>query len=232
MLSNKNILGPKDGKLILSPSQDIILGMYYLTKVKENGLGSRRMFGNYTEVENFLITKQTHIHSVVAMPLSSFGKKFSAEMKDGYKYVVTTVGRILMNRILPELFPYMNSVTPAALKGESTDFLVKDVKKLDETFAKFEQEIKPLKKADVNRIIEVVFENQPEDIANVLDEIKALGFKYSMISGASMAMSDIVDIQDRDAIIESGARQVDFLKGKTTEGILTDDQRYKEVISV
>ncbi len=232
MLSNKNILGPKDGKLILSPSQDIILGMYFLTKTKENGLGSRRIFGSYDELNNFLIINQTHIHSVVAMPLKVFGNKFKAEIANGYKYVITTVGRLLINKILPEDFVYVNSVDTKTLAGEERTFLVKDINSIEEKFKKAETEFKPIKKGGVSKLIETVFERNKDKIANVLDEIKALGFKYSMVSGASMGMSDIVDINEREEIIASGDRKVDFLREKKEEGIITDDQRYQEVLKV
>ncbi len=231
MLSNKNILGPKDGKLILSPSQDIILGMYFLTKSKENGKGSRRIFGSYDELNNFLITKQTHIHSVVAMPLKVLNKKFNKEIKEGYKYIVTTVGRLLINNILPEEFIFVNEVNEKTLKGEN-NLLVKDVKNIESKFKLAEEQLKPFKKGHVAKLIETVFERNKDEIANVLDEIKSLGFKYSMMSGASMGMSDIVDIDERESIIDSGDRKVDFLKEKKEEGIITDDQRYQEVLKV
>lgn len=231
MLSNKNILGPKDGKLILSPSQDIILGMYYLTKVKADNLGSRIIISNFNELNNFLITKKVHIHSVIAMPLRAFGKKFAKEIRDGKKYIVSSVGRLLLNNVLPETFVFTNLVNAKTLAGEN-EWVVGDATTLEKVFAKAEAEFKPFKKGDINKLIETVFELMPEDIANVLDDIKSLGFHYSMISGASMAMSDIVDIDSREDIISSGDRKVEFLWDKKDEGLITDDQRYQEVLKV
>ena len=232
MLSNKNILGPKDGKLILSPSQDIILGMYYLTKVQANNKGSRRVFANYYELNNFLITNNTHIHSVVAMPLSAFKEKFTQEIKEGYKYVVSTVGRLLVNKELPATFPFINEVNTSSLKENNTNFLAKGAALLDRIFTKAETELLPFKKSDVSKLIETVFERNKEAIADVLDAIKSLGFHYSMISGASMAITDIVDINDRETVIAEGDKKIAFLQQKTNEGIITDDQRYQEVLKV
>ncbi len=232
MLSNKNILGPKDGKLILSPSQDIILGMYYLTKVQADNKGSRRIFANYDELNNFLITNNTHIHSVAAMPLSVFGEKFANEIKDGYKYVVSTVGRFLVNKELPESFPFINEVNSSSLKENDVNYLAKGASLLEGIFTKAETELSPFKKGDVSKLIETVFERNKEAIADVLDAVKSLGFHYSMISGASMAITDIVDINDRETVISEGDKKVAFLQQKTDEGIITDDQRYQEVLKV
>lgn len=232
MLSNKNILGPKDGKLILSPSQDIILGMYYLTKIKKDKKGSRKVLSNMDELRNFLITDNIHIHSVVAMSLKSFGRKFSKEIKEGNKYVVSTVGRLLLNDILPEKFAFINFLDTNSLKENNMEWITSEAENLNKMFDKAIETFKPFKKSDINKLIETVFEKFPDNISYVLDEIKSLGFKYSMISGASMAMSDIVDISTREEIISSGDRQVEFLWDKKKEGIITDDQRYQEVIKV
>lgn len=232
MLSNKNILGPKDGKLILSPSQDIILGMYFLTKVDNEKVGSKRIIKDYNELNNFLITENTHIHSTVAMPLKAFGKKFNKEIKNGYKYIVSTVGRLLINNVLPNEFPFINEVNLESLKTTNSEWLVSSSSDLQTVFNFAEQNIKPFKKGDVNKLIETVFEKYPESIADVLDEIKSLGFKYSMLSGASMAISDIVDIDTREEIISKGDKVVESLWNKKEEGLITDDQRYQEVLKV
>ncbi len=232
MLSNKNILGPKDGQLILAPSQDIILGMYYLTKTREGNLGSNRIFGTLEEMKNFLITKNTHIHSVVAMPLKVFGDKFEKEISEGGKYIVSSVGRLMINEILPADFPFINFVDSTALKGDASEWIVDSADKLEATFALANEKFTPFKKGDIQKLIETVFQRNKESIANVLDSIKELGFKYSMISGASMAVSDIIDIDTREEIISRGDEKVAKLWELKDKGLLTDDQRYQEVLKV
>ncbi len=232
MLSNKNILGPKDGQLILAPSQDIILGMYYLTKTKSGNVGSRRIFADFNELNNFITTKQTHIHSIVAMPLKVFGAKFEKEIAEGNKYIVSSVGRLMINEILPENFPFINFVNAKSLKHDASDWVVASADKLEATFDKAEAEFKPFKKGDIQKLIETVFERNKANIADVLDSIKSLGFTYSMVSGASMAVSDIIDIDTREAIISKGDEQVEKLWALKDKGLLTDDQRYQEVLKV
>lgn len=231
MLSSKNILGPKDGKLILSPSQDIILGMYYLTKIKKNNPGSRRIILDYDELSNSLFLKQIHIHSVVAMPITAFEKKFDSEIRKK-KYLVSTVGRLLLNQVLPNDFPYVNEVDFKSLQKTNQSWLVDSAEKLIEIFEKAENELKPFRKNDISRLIEMVFKINPELISNVLDSVKKLGFKYSMISGASMALSDIIDITSRDEIISKGEKKVEFLWEMKNDGLISDDQRYQEVLQV
>ncbi len=232
MLSNKNILGPKDGKLILSPSQDIILGMYYLTKTKAGNVGSRRIFANFDELNNFLFTNQTHIHSIVAMPVSVFGTKFEKQIEEGAKYIVSSVGRLLVNEILPEEFVFVNTVDHDTLKGNNSQWIANSADELLKIFDKAEEEFAPFKKGDISKLIETVFERNKDSIADVLDEVKSLGFKYSMISGASMAVSDIIDIETREEIISKGDEHVGKLWAMKNEGLITDDQRYQEVLKV
>ncbi|BDU67815.1 MAG: DNA-directed RNA polymerase subunit beta' [Candidatus Tyloplasma litorale] len=232
MLSSKNILGPKDGKLILSPSQDIILGMYYLTKVRKNNIGSRRIFANFDELNNFIFTKHTHIHSIVAMPLKAFGTKFEKEMNNSQKYLVSSVGRLLLNQVLPEVFPYINIVKLESFKENDSKWITSSAAKLNNLFDEAEKTFKPFKKGDIAKIIEMVFEKNKEYISDVLDSIKSLGFKYSMISGASMSISDIIDIDTREEIISKGDKKVEYLWDMKNNGLMSDDERYQEVLKV
>lgn len=233
MLSDKNILGPKDGQLILAPSQDIILGMYFLTKVYDGKIGSDRIFADYNEMNNFLTDKQTHIHSIVAMPLKAFGDRFSKEISEGKKYVVSSVGRLMINKFLPHNFPFVNEVSTASLReGGHDQWMASSASELQDIFALAKSKFEPFKKGNIQKLIETVFERNKEDISNVLDEIKGLGFKYSMISGASMAVSDIIDIDNREEIISKGDAEVEKLHALKDKGLLTDDQRYSEVIKV
>ena len=232
MLSSTNVLGPKDGKLILSPSQDIVLGIYYLTKINQETI--LKVFGSFDELDNAINMKTTHIHDIVAVPMKIFGTKFKKEMKDGYKFILSTVGRILINKELPEEYIFVNEVTDSSLKSVPVDYMAK-AGELDSKFkaiALAKVEYGPFKKGNISKLIETVFEQFPEEISRVLDAVKNLGFKYSMISGASMAMSDIVEIEKKDEIIAEADKLVSQLQEKTDEGLLTDDQRYEAVLKV
>ncbi len=232
MISRKNILGPKDGKLILSPSQDIILGVYYLTKVSSWEIDNLIIVNNFEDMMKKIDFNHLHVHSKVMIPLKLFENKFRFEIEDGYKYLVTTVGRIILNMKLPESFPYINEVNTNAFKAIDSRFLIKGLdSNLNEKIKELDS-LKPFKKSSVSSLIEEVFEKNPDEISNVLDNIKELGFKYSMLSGVSIGWKDIIDVDGREDIIKKGDEEVVELKDKEEEGFITDDERYKEVLKV
>ncbi len=232
MLSSKNILGLKDGKLILSPSQDIILGMYYLTKVNNEENERPKVFGKINDIVNLLVLKELHIHSIVSIPLKVLPQKFEKEIEQGYKYFTTTVGRILINNILPDNFVYVNEVNGDAFKELNKKYLSATIEEVQNKVKELKSEFTPWKKSNVSSLIENVFKFNSEEIANVLDSIKELGFKYSMISGASMGWKDIIDIKEKDEILREGDKKVAKLQEDTDEGFITDDQRYTQVLKV
>jgi len=232
MMSNTNILGPKDGRLILSPSQDMVLGTYFLTKLKLGSKGERRIYKDWTDIENNLKFHNLEERAMIAVPLAMYAEKFDAEIKAGYKYLITTVGRIIINNKMPKTFPYLNEVNEKAFKVLDSKYLVKSIEDLEGKFKELEDSFEPFKKGNIHRIIEVVFERYPEDIAQVLDDLKDLGFWYSMISGTSMAINDIMEIDRREEILQSGEEKVKELKNLYLDGMLTDDQRYQQVLKV
>ncbi|NOQ50397.1 MAG: DNA-directed RNA polymerase subunit beta', partial [Mycoplasmataceae bacterium] len=232
MISTKNILGPKDGKLILSPSQDIVLGIYFLTKTAIKVSQNPRIIKSLNELDNLIITKNIHIHEPIAMLLTSFPQKFVEEIKQGYKYFITTVGRLLINRGLPKDFIYVNEISNDGLKSLPNFFLVKKVEDLKEHFKHLEQFLQPWKKGTIDKIIEAIYERNSEEIAQTLDNIKSLGFEYSMLSGTSMAMSDIIEIDNKEIVLSEADEKVARLKDLTEEGLITDDERYLKVLEV
>ncbi len=232
MLSSRNVLGPKDGKLILTPSQDIVLGTYYLTKVKAGLAGGNQVYKSIIDIKNLISLNKLSVHAIIALPISVMAAKFKHEKEHGYKYFVTTVGRLLLNEKLPEDFTYINEVNSSAFNSLDKKYLAKDASELVEIFNNFASYVKPFKKAQLANIIENVFEKKADDIAYVLDAVKALGFEYSMWSGASMAITDIVDVKEREEIIKLGEKKVEELNDLFKEGFLTDDQRYLQVLKV
>ncbi len=232
MLATKNILGPKDGKLILSPGQDIILGLYFLTMYQKEVKGSKRMIKDLNELDKLIITQNIDTHALIAVPLIVFKDKFKQEIKAEYKYFITTVGRVLINRHLPKNFIYVNEIKNDGLKALPEHFLVKHASDLKDVFESASLNLAPWKKSTVSKIIETIYERNIDEIAITLDAIKELGFNYSMLSGASMSISDIIDIKNKDKIIKKGDKLVAELKKNANEGLLTDDQRYTKVLEV
>ena len=105
MLANKNILGPKDGEPIINPSQDMVLGLYYLTLEKADAKGEGRYFGSYEEVMKSYESEHISLHARIALPASSLKESVQNEVDNDY--VVTTVGKLIFNNKLPDEFPYV-----------------------------------------------------------------------------------------------------------------------------
>ena len=235
MLSTKNVLGPKDGKLMLSPSQDIILGLYFLTKINKEEKKTERDFTilkSYNEVHALINLNKLDIHSIVFVPLSAFPDKFSADIKNGYKYLVTTVGRLVINEKLPKLFPYINEINSTSKNAISEKYIIKSLSEFKEKYEIARDSLVPFNKSAINELIEDIFRFEPDSIPHILDEMKDLGFHYSMISGVSMAITDIVELKKRDSILAEGDKSVSKFMKMKKEGLLTDDQRYQEVVKV
>jgi DNA-directed RNA polymerase subunit beta' len=153
-----------------------VLGTYYLTKAKVGSKGEHRVYKDFVEIDNNLRFNNLKESAVIAVPLSMYGDKFAADIEAGYKYVVTTVGRVIFNNVLPSTFAYLNEVNEAAFDAIPSKYLVKSADELEAKFKELETEFTPFKKGNIHRIIEVVYERYPENIAEVLDGLKALGF--------------------------------------------------------
>ncbi|WP_051586187.1 DNA-directed RNA polymerase subunit beta' [Mycoplasmopsis lipofaciens] len=105
MLASKNILGPKDGEPIINPGQDIVLGIYYLTMEKANAKGEGRYFGSYNELLTAYENKIVSLHSRVVLPVSQINKKWINTGDN--KYIVSTVGKFIFNRVFPDSFEFI-----------------------------------------------------------------------------------------------------------------------------
>ncbi|VEU55251.1 DNA-directed RNA polymerase subunit beta' [Metamycoplasma orale] len=107
MLANKNILGPKDGEPIINPSQDMVLGIYYLTKEEKGALGEGRIFDNYDHMLRALEAKKVSLHARVCLPISGIKslKLFNPSTKT--LYLISTVGKFIFNNIFPNTFPFI-----------------------------------------------------------------------------------------------------------------------------
>jgi DNA-directed RNA polymerase subunit beta' len=134
MLGSRNILGPKDGKPIVTPTQDMVLGNYYLTYEEKGQLGEGTIFKDLNEAVIAYETGAVALHALVAIPVAGFvNKKFKPEqMKD---YIITTPGKIIFNQIFKEEFPYLNEPNVENLTALPAHSLIKDYVNLVEYLA-------------------------------------------------------------------------------------------------
>ena len=259
MLASNNILGPTDGKPIVTPSQDMILGNYYLTleSTKEDFLRKAaklrligdveeaekyelyaecegKVFRNYDEVILAYDTKQVHLHNRIAIKASSLGKTgFTEEMNNSY--LITTVGKLIFNRIFPSDFPYLNvnpKDCPNVLVEDQISFFVPRGTNIKEYIAS-QKVNKPFIKKHISLIIDEVFHRyQAETTSEVLDMLKNQGFKYSTISGITVSLADVVNIEGKETLLVEGDKEVDKISRLYRRGILTDKERHEKVCAV
>ena len=230
MLAAQNILNPKDGKPVVTPSQDMVLGNYYLTMEQEGRVGEGMYFKDMDEAILAYNNGYVHLHSRVAIPASSLAHKpFTKWQKE--RMMVTTVGKLLFNEIMPDEFPYLNEPTMENLEVATPD------KYFLEAGANIKEEIasrpivSPFKKKNLGQIIAEVFKRfHITETSMMLDRMKDLGYKFSTRAGLTVGIADISVADNKKEILEDAHKQVDNISKLFRRGLITDDERYERVI--
>lgn len=239
MLASNNILNPKDGKPVVTPTQDMVLGNYYLTLEEHYDINKPEteinknegmFFSNVEEInyayENGLIDYHTRI-VVRPQALNHF---FTEEQKN--KYLVTTYGKVIFNQIFPESFPYLNEPTDDNLKNGTPDkYFIERGTNPKDYFEKNKEITKPFNKKFLGKIIEAIFKNYKiTETSILLDKLKDTGFKYSTIAGVTVSFSDINIYTKKNEVIEKTNKKVAEITKFFEEGMTTDSERSKLVI--
>jgi DNA-directed RNA polymerase subunit beta' len=202
MLASKNLLKPADGEPIISPSKDMVLGVYYLTMMqKANHKGDGRAFADIDEVEMAYMLSQVEVHSEIKLRAKTWYNDKGDRMSEPVTRVIdTTVGRVLFNRILPEEVQFVNEKLD---KGGVKDLI-----------------------ADVYEVC------GQEKTTEVADKIKALGFEYAMKSGTTLAVADISIPPERKGIIDEALKQVELVQRDFRRGLLTEQEKNEREIEI
>ncbi|MBQ7137288.1 MAG: DNA-directed RNA polymerase subunit beta' [Bacilli bacterium] len=231
MLGANNILSPKSGDPIVTPSQDMVLGNYYLTMEKAGLDGEGRVFKDVNEALMAYERRELTLHTRIALPVDSFKHKLFTEGQKG-KYLVTTVGKLIFNEVLPDSFAYINeptldniqSITPNKYfieKGQNIPEVIKEM-----------PIVKPFPKGTLENIIAQVFKRyKTTETSIMLDKLKDLGFKYSTVAGITISISDVVTSNTKNEIIAEAKKVVDKINKQYQRGLITDEERFQKVIS-
>jgi DNA-directed RNA polymerase subunit beta' len=202
MLSSKNLLKPADGEPIISPSKDMVLGVYYLTMKRHTPRkGDGRAFADLDEVELAYQLNQVDIHSLIKVRVDTWyddnGKRLAEQET---RLVDTTVGRVIFNRVLPEEVQFVN-------------------RKLDKGGVK-------------DLIAEVYELCGQEVTTNLADSIKRIGFEYAMKSGITLAVADIAIPPERAALINEALAEVEIAQRDFRRGLLTEQEKNEREIEI
>lgn len=248
MLGSHNILGPKDGKPIVTPGQDMVMGNFYLTmeETKQELLEESQRYMDadcpkeaaawkryalneghvYSDVDEVMLAYQTgqvHLHSRIALPVKGMNKTSFNPVHEN-DYLITTVGKIIFNDMFPADFPYLNEVSKENFEETPAKYFVKpgeDIKAYIEQLPI----VDAVKKKDLGKVIAEVFKRYSVDeTAEILDQIKAKGFKYSTVAGITVSLSDIEVAPNKWEHVDEGREKADQLKRLQRKGMLTMEE--------
>jgi len=231
MLAAQNILNPKDGKPVVTPSQDMVLGNYYLTLERSGAVGEGKTFSNVNEALIAYQNGHVHLHSRIAIKASSLNNPTFTE-EQNRQLLITTVGKVVFNEILPKSFPYINEPTQHNLQVETPAmYFVPGTTDIRE-HVKNAEIVSPFKKKILGNIIAEIFRRfHITETSKMLDRMKNLGFKYSTRAGITVGISDIVVLPDKHEILQDAQAKVDKVTQQFRRGLITEEERYDRVIS-
>ena len=208
MLSANNILKPQDGKPVVSPTQDMVLGCYYLTILRAGAKGEGKYF---TDEEEALMAYATGELALQAECYIRMTRTF--EGQEYKKIVKTSIGRVIFNHAIPQ------------------DLGTKPRNTADDMFQLEVDEV--VGKKQLGRIVDDCYRAHGVTVtANMLDSIKALGFKFSTRGALTVSVDDIIVPPEKQTILEAAEHDVHKIEKQFRRGLLSEDERYRSVISI
>jgi DNA-directed RNA polymerase subunit beta' len=199
MLSANNILSPATGRPIVTPTQDMVFGAYYLTQVRPGAAGEGKVFRHLYEVERAYEAGDVGLHALV-----KYRRPLASPSEDGpaYEELETTPGRIIFNTSLPDDFEFVNEVVGKRARS-------------------------------IGSIVEVLAERYPRVVvADSLDKIKSLCFRYAARSGLTISIDDVKTPPTKDRIIAEHEEEAQKAETQFKRGIITDDERRQKEIEI
>ena len=208
MLAAGNLLKPSDGRPVTVPTQDMVLGSYYLTLEKDGETGEGKVFRNFDEAIMAYDAKVVGLHAKIKVR-----RTLEVNGEPVTKLVDTTVGRMIFNRPIPQDLGFVDRSNPDNLFRYEVDFLVG--------------------KKQLEKIIDKCIKIHGTPMtADVLDSIKAQGYKYSTLSAITVAVCDATIPPEKKNIIDSAEKQIDVVFDQFKNGLLSDSERYNAVLKI
>ena len=208
MLSSNNLLAPKDGKPITVPTQDMVLGCYYLTTAKDGEKGEGKVFRDYNEMLLALEEKAITLHSKVKMRVQ---KEVNSQVRS--KIIDVTCGKAIFNEAIPQDLGFVDR---------------------DNEETMFDLEVgQVVGKKDLSAIIDkCITKHGISKTAEVLDKIKYIGFKYATQGAVSISVSDMIVPSSKKEMLEETEKKVDKVTHDFRRGLITDEERHDQVIKL
>ncbi|MFV9568517.1 DNA-directed RNA polymerase subunit beta' [Thermoanaerobacter mathranii] len=206
MLAANNILKPQDGKPVMTPTQDMVLGCYYLTADEDGVPGEGKYFSSPEEAIMAYQLGYIHIHAKIKVKMT---KEIDGVKKS--KIIETTVGKILFNEAIPQDLGYVDRSNPETA---------------------FDLEINDLvDKSKLGKILDRVYRlHGPTKTAETLDKIKELGFRYSTKAAITVSVSDMVIPKEKEKLLKEADEMVSKIEGQFRRGLISEEERYESII--
>lgn len=233
MLASGNILNPKDGKPVVTPSQDMVLGSYYLTMDNNEATGSGSMFASINEAISAYQRGIVSLHARIVVPARVLKKSTFTEEQQR-SLVVTTVGKLIFNEIFPADFPYINEASKTnLLKGMPEKYFITEKGTNVHEYMANLPIAGAVGKEYLGQIIAECFRQYHTTRTSViLDLIKQLGFTYSTRAGVTVAVSDVTVPEEKKSILAESEDKVRVVTNQYRRGLITDEERYDRVIEI
>jgi len=214
MLSTNNVLSPADGRPIVTPSQDMVIGLFYLSEQVDGAKGEGHAYSSIEEAEMAYDLRELDLHATIRLRVGDLAgdpalysavasrvqRLTGAEPVDGTRLMETTLGRALLNQAFPDGFPYVNTV---------------------------------IYKGDLRVLIEEVIERYDKSaVESFLDAVKSLGFRFSTRAGLTIGLEDVKTPPEKAEILAGFEEQAAAVEGLYLKGVITDDERRQELIEI
>ncbi|QKI88420.1 DNA-directed RNA polymerase subunit beta' [Thiomicrorhabdus xiamenensis] len=202
MMSTNNLLSPANGDPIIVPSQDVVLGLYYISRERINAKGEGMVFASWQEVDRALNAKEVHLHTKIKMKIDEVVVDDEGIETAGTRIVETTAGRALLSRILPRGLSFDMINTNLTKKNIS--------KVLNECYRKL----------------------GPKETVIFADQLMYAGFKWSTLAGLSFCSDDMLIPDSKAEIIDRAEAQVEEIQNQFSQGLVTEGERYNKVVDI
>ena len=235
MLAAHHILAPKDGKPIVTPSQDIVLGNYWLTQAERGREGEGMIFSSPAEAAVAYENGDIHYHTIIGMSADAMPKK---PWPKGHEHgiFITTYGKIVFNQLFPDDYFYINEPTEENLNNPlDAKYFLGEGEEIDKKIDEVGDDLiaSPFKGSFLSDSIATIYKYyKVQRTSEYLDDLKKLGYTSSTTSGITIGMTDVPEIQDKDEKVAKARKQVDVVSKQFRRGLITEQERHDRVISI
>ncbi len=226
MLSANNLIKPQDGKPVTVPTQDMVLGSYYLTLKDDTEIGTGKIFSSYDEAVLAYNNGAVGLHAPVKVRIT---RRVNGTEKTGL--IDATVGRLIFNEKIPQDLGFVDRSDPA----HELDLEIGDnVLKKPAVKAKIDDNVEPgVDKKLLGKIINASIKiHGITETATLLDDVKAMGYKYSTIGAVTVCVDDMQIPEAKKQYLAEAEERIDQVMKKYRRGLLTDEERYRHVIGI